>query len=526
MNPEALFHIKAALQSIDLKDVSRNLAQHKVPFSDGNKGLPKNIRSKHLTIITELVEDIFKAYAVKDSYGSKEELSAALARVLESYTVFLVKRSDKLLDLTATSEKEKILTLYRFKGDLITQELESMKPAASGKRIVHASDFVRSLAVWYQKAYGNGACITMNGCHTPTESVPLPSVAPPVTRRVAVPMNSVYAPAANTSTVGSNTRPGTAAPAPALVDSKKDDCQMALDPSPQAPVAVDNQVFEVSMETDSTPPLANNTVDVSTQSGTTPPFNGQYIQLPLQAVSALPAAVETTQGPTPFTSPSPQLLPIPEVRREEAVQFLVVQLQEGNARATMTDKERLAAYELPECAKMIERNILQDMLQGVRLQNLHQSIENEYRNRVNKQGSDFRILGTFVMMAKKFHRYSRVLLNTSSPPPAAPSRPSLDDTRHEFKIELHKALLETGQQLLSCENIPQLMLSKEQLEDPTMQLEALMFDDLENEYRDSLPMTLDQSCQAYVAEGTDSLKKIRSRDGFVHYMARYLGLPC
>lgn len=405
MNPEPLFHIKAALQSIDLKDVSRDLAQDKVPFSDGNQGLPKNIRSKHPTIITELVEDFFKAYAVRVSYGSKDELSAAFARVLESYTVFLVKRSDKLLDLTATSEKEKILSLYRFKGDLITQELESMKPAASGKRVVHAGDFVRSLAAWYQKAYGNGACITMNGCHTPTESVPLPSVASPVTRRVAVPMNSVYAPAANTSTVGSNTRPGTAAPAPALVDSKKDDCQMALDPSPQAPVAVDNQVFEVSMETDSTPPLANNTVDVSTQSGTTPPFNGQYIQLPLQAVSALPAAVETTQGPTPFTSPSPQLLPIPEVRREEAVQFLVVQLQEGNARATMTDKERLAPYELPECAKMIERNILQDMLQGVRLQNLHQSIENEYRNRVNKQGSDFRILGTFVMMAKKFHRY-------------------------------------------------------------------------------------------------------------------------
>lgn len=88
-----------------------------------------------------------------------------------------------------------------------------------------------------------------------------------------------------------------------------------------------------------------------------------------------------------------------------------------------------------------------------------------------------------------------------------------------------KAFLETGQQLLSCENLPQLDLCKEQVEDLVIRLEAEMFGDLENRYRNT-QISFEQSFQVYITEGMEFLNTVRGHDGFVRVVAWYKGIPC
>lgn len=245
-------------------------------------------------------------------------------------------------------------------------------------------------------------------------------------------------------------------------------------------------------------------------------------------------------------SPSSETLLIDEALRQSSRRLILEEIEIRNAEAAKHHLDRLTPAEIPECAQMMEFDVLDAMKADISIETgelKQQEIEGQYQDLVNTKLHDCSILAKFVKKVKQFHRHVKngiVKLRggkplkkyhgaTSAPPPPQPSppppaQPSADAVRDEFKEALNKALMETGRQVLSSEHLPQLNLTKEELDDLVNKLEAEMHGDLENQYRDTLPIGFDASCDPYVAKAMEYLKHARGRDTFLHAVRQYKGL--
>ncbi|KAH7386769.1 hypothetical protein DE146DRAFT_759185 [Phaeosphaeria sp. MPI-PUGE-AT-0046c] len=431
-----------------------------------NTGIAKSARTNVLRRINDLLREILQVCGKTCRNQTIEDsLVTGLASVLEIYTTILTEASDESLNPKLAADKTKIRAIYTCKALMIHNELKSLKPGENGLKAPHTDDFLRSVERWHHKAHGTAASTAMNSSPASLAQ------APAASRYVAAPMKIIYTPPTNSNVVRSPSSFGSAMPAPYLA------------PAPSSvPVSVYNGNVDKSIGIASTPPAYNNT-----------------------AGSAPPTGSETAHEPRPFPSPSPELLPVPDVFRQVGLEFLITELKKGNKLAAKKYEERLTALEIPECATMMECDVLQQMLQEMRRKNIRTTqhdIESVYCKRVEAEGFACRILKRLVKKVQRFHVKLKGLARRAKDRVKSvfkkskdgdivisdddgsvyqealsplPPTPSMENLREEFKNELYRVLVETGQRLLSCENLPQLNITQNQLEDLTIQLEALMF---------------------------------------------------
>lgn len=542
-------------------------------------GLDRKVRGNACNKVNQLLRESSKDYGIQCRDAEIEDaLAGGLATALEMGTVIRVQRNDTSLNPESRFDKPKIALLYKSFQTDIKKELMSVKPSANGAKPPHTDEFVAIVKAWKDKAHegSNTSLFAMpsNAAlsapapatfappgSTPSAPAPLirnrvqgPSMfsmvppstsstldtgvasapAPPTTSALPVrtvvqgPMNINMVTLASSSTFGTLTGLGASSHAPAPVAAANAN---AGDDSMEVDQAMSNSTTHVTAPSASTAAAADSDGDVEMESDSTPPVSSSTaINAPVQMGPAPSAAVQDFPSLPLRCSPSPEILLVFEDTRQQSMELFLNQLNAKNAEEAARCMERLSPAEVPECAQMMECNILHAMAADIRINTgewKQPEVEKQYCDLVNKKLDDRGVFATFVKKVKQFHKLvmkgivkvkgllprKRHGFTSLAPPPTSlptpPPAPLMGSLRDQFKELMFKALMETGERVLSSEHMPQLNLTKAEVEDLVIQLEAEMFGELDNKYRDA-NLGIEGSCRKYVTEGTARLEKIRA----------------
>jgi hypothetical protein len=257
----------------------------------------------------------------------------------------------------------------------------------------------------------------------------------------------------------------------------------------------------------------------------------------------------------PLKLPSPSLNSIPDTTRRQAVAFMFDQFKQLNRQAANKLTDRLTEKELPEMVLIMECEILKRLHHNIHEAQISpdlQQIEDDYVKQINDHMGYHNSLKKFVSLVKDFHRSIKNMLRRVGRKAMAPFKsfdgikqmmknldtsqqiplpqfnfaprvppPSVDDVRQKLFSDFAYAIFNSNLQVANL-NGGHKILHANQIHNVARDVEALMFGELENKYRDT-NISLEESVFVYQEMGNEYLKHIRTYDGFVSMAGTWLG---
>jgi hypothetical protein len=257
----------------------------------------------------------------------------------------------------------------------------------------------------------------------------------------------------------------------------------------------------------------------------------------------------------PLKLPSPSLNSIPDTTRRQAVAFMFDQFKQLNRQAANKLTDRLTEKELPEMVLIMECEILKRLHHNIHEGQISpdlQQIEDDYVKQINDHMGDHNSLKKFVSLVKDLHRSIKNMLRRVGQKAKAPFKsfdgikqmmnnldtsqqiplpqfdfsprvppPSVDDVRQKLFSDFAYAIFNSNLQVANL-NGGNNILHANQIHNLARDVEALMFGELENKYRDT-NISLEESVFVYQEMGNEYLKHIRTYDGFVSMAGTWLG---